>query len=162
VIAIGMAVGLSVYPNAELDNIRQLVRLIGAAGLALMIAALVLGVRWAVGWATVVLVFGYGLSLIGRATVDLWAPAYAAGLLVMIESAYASLNGRLPINTSRRVLKRDLGRLLALGLGGAAIAVLVLALSSAPVAYGLLVQVAGVGAAAAVLTTLILLVRHRA
>ncbi len=157
-----MAFGLSVYPNAELDNIRQLVRLIGAAGLALMIAALVLGVRWAVGWATVVMVVGYGLSLIGRATVDLWAPAYAAGLLVMIESAYASLNGRLPTNTSRRVLKRDLGRLLALGLGGASIAVLVLALSSAPVAYGLLVQVAGVGAAAAVLTTLILLVRQRA
>ena len=154
--------GLSVYPNAELDNIRQLVRLIGAAGLALMIAAIVVGVRWAVGWATVVLVVGYGLSLIGRPTIDLWAPVYAAGLLVMIESAYASLNRRIPTNRSSGVLTRELGRLLALGLGAAAIGVVVMAMSSAPVAYGLLVQVAGVGAAAAVLTTLILLVRQRA
>ncbi len=162
VLAVGLAVWLSSYPLAELEAISRLVRLIGVAGVALMVAAMVIGVPWVVGWATVTLVAEYGLSLIARNSVDLWAPLYAAALFLMVESAYASLEGRARIAGLSGRLRREIGRLLGLGLGAAALAALVLALASVPVAYGLLVQVAGVGAAAAVLTTLIFLVKQRA
>jgi hypothetical protein len=147
---------------AELANISQLVRLVGIAGAALMVAAMTVGVPWVIGWATVVLVVQYGLSLIARPSVDLWVPLYAAALFLMVESAYASLERRARMVGLSGRLRRESGRLLALGLAAAVLAALVLALASVPVAYGVLVQVAGVGAAAAVLTTLILLVRQRA
>jgi hypothetical protein len=162
VLAVGLAFGLALYPEAELETLTQLVRLIGVAGAALMIAGMVVGAPWVVGWATVILLFQYGSSLVARPAVDLWAPLYAAGLLLMIEAAYASLERRARITGLSNLLGRQAGRLVALGLAAAALSALVLALASIPVAYGLLVQVAGVGAAAAVLTTLILLVRQRA
>jgi hypothetical protein len=159
-VAIGLAVGLFSYPVVELEAISQLVRLIGVAGVALMVVAMVVGVPWLVGWATVILVTEYALSLITRPSVDVWAPLYAAALFLMIESAYGSLERRARIaGLSGRI---RMGRWFAMGSAAAAVAALVLALASVPVAYGLLVQVAGVGAAAAVLTTLILLVRQRA
>lgn len=149
------------YPTAHLDNLRQIVRLIAAAGLALMIAAMVVGVQWAVGWATVLMVAAYGLSLAGMPTVDRTAPVYAAFILLMVEMAYASLERRAGVMSVRGAGTRELSKLVALGLVAAFVAAFVLAVASAPVAYGLLVQVAGVGAAAAVLMTLVLLVRQR-
>jgi hypothetical protein len=161
-LAVGLALGLALYPEAELETLTQLVRLIGLAGGALMIAGMVVGSPWVVGWATVVLLFQYGLSLIARPAADLWAPLYAAGLLLMVEAGYASLERRARIAGLSGALGREAGRLTALGVAAAALSALVLALASVPVAYGLLVQVAGVGAAAAVLTTMVLLVRRRA
>ena len=160
--AVGLAVGLSSYPVADLEAISQLVRLIGVAGVALMAAAMVFGVPWLVGWATVTLVTEYALSLLAHPSIDVRAPLYAGALFLMVESAYAALERRARIAGPSGRLGREMSRLLALGSAAAAVAALVLVLASIPVAYGLLVQVAGVGAAAAVLTTLILLVRQRA
>jgi len=144
------------------ETLTQLVRLIGVTGAVLMIAGMVGGAPWVVGWATVVLLFQYGLSLVARPAADLSAPLYASGLLLMVEAAYASLERRARIAGLSGRLGREAGRLVALGLAAAALSALVLAVASVPVAYGLLVQVAGVGAAGAALTTLILLVRRRA
>ena len=41
-VAVGLAVGLSSYPVADLDATNQLVRLIGVAGVVLMVAAMVI------------------------------------------------------------------------------------------------------------------------
>ncbi|MDH5616543.1 MAG: hypothetical protein OEY62_08395 [Acidimicrobiia bacterium] len=161
-VAVGLAVGLSSYPVADLDATNQLVRLIGVAGVVLMVAAMVIGVPWLVGWATVTLVTEYAFSLLARPSVDVWASLYAAALFLMVESAYATLERRARIAGPSGEVGREMSRLLVVGSAAVAVAALVLALASIPVAYGLLVQVAGVGAAAAVLTTLILLVRQRA
>jgi hypothetical protein len=161
-VAVGLAIGLSVYPESELEGISQLGRLAGLTGVALMIVALVRGVPRVVGWAAVILLAQYGLSLVSRAAVDPLAPVYAATLLLMVETAYSSLEWRARLAGPSGTPIQAVGRLLALGLAGLGLAALVLALASVPLAYGLLVQVAGVGAAAAVLTTLITLVRRRA
>jgi hypothetical protein len=139
-----------------------LVRLIGIFGVALMISAMVTGAAWVVGWAAVVLVVEYGLSLISRGSSDPWVPLYAAGLLLMVESAYASLERRARIPGISGRFGRETFRMLSLAGAAAGVSAIVLALASVPVAYGLLIQVAGVGAAAAILTSLILLVRQRA
>jgi hypothetical protein len=162
VVAVGLAVGLALYPEAELEAIGQLVRIIGLAGVALMASAMVTGAPWVVGWATVALLTEYGLSLVSRPTIDLRSPFYAAVLLLMVESAYASLERRAWIAGLTVRLTREVGRLAAFGLSAALLAALVLVLASVPVAYGILVQVAGVAAATAVLATLVLLVRRRA
>ena len=159
--AIGLATGLSLYPGAELSAISQLVRLIGVAGAALMILAMVAGASWVVGWATVMLLVAYGLSLVTRPAVDPGAPLYAAALFLMVESAYGSLERRGRIAGLTGLLTREIGRLMLFGLTALVLAALVLALASVPVAPGFLVQVAAVGAATAVLTTLVLLVRRR-
>lgn len=117
--------------------------------------------KWLVGWSAVVLTVAYGLALIGRPDVDVLVPLYAAALVLMIESAHGSIDRRRRRNDVHPSGPREWGRMLTLGVTAALAALLILALSSVPVAYGLLVQVAGVGAAAAVLTTLILLVRQR-
>lgn len=162
VVAIGLAAGLAVYPRAELEPIRRLVQSIGLVGAALMISAMLTGAPWVVGWATATLVTEYGLSLLGRPAVDPGAPFYAAALFLMVEVAYAALERRGRIAGLPGRPGRDAGRMIGFGLSALAVASLVLALASLPIAYGIFVQVAGVAAAAAVLATLVLLVRQRA
>lgn len=161
-VAISLAAGLALYPEAGLETIGRLVRIIGLAGLALMISTMITGAPWLVGWATAVLLTDYGLSLVGRAAIDGRAPVYAAALFLMVEAAYASLERRARIAGRSGRLRSEVGRLAGLALGAFALATLVLILASVPVAFGVLVQVAGAAAAAAVLATLVLLVRQRA
>ncbi len=161
-VAVGLATGLALYPRAELEPISRLVQSIGLVGAIFMISAMVTGAPWVVGWATATLVTGYGLSLVARPAVDPLAPVYAAALFLMVEAAYAALERRARMaGLSGRAL-REGGRMMVFGLGAFAIAALVLTLASVPVAYGLLMQVSGVAAAAAVLATLVLLIRQRA
>lgn len=160
--AAGLAWGLAVYPEAGVEELARLVQAIGLFGLLLMIMAMVTGAPWLVGWATATLLTDYGLSLIGKAAIDVLAPVYAAALYLMVEAAYASLERRARIaGRSGRVL-HEAGRLLILTVTAGSLAALVLVLASVPVAHGILIQVAGGAAAAAVLATLTLLVRQRA
>jgi hypothetical protein len=161
-VAIGLASGLAFYPEAELEAISRVVPVIGLAGVGLMIAAMVSGAPWLVGWATVTLLTEYGLSLVTRPTIDPRTPLYAAVLFLTVESAYASLERRARIAGLSGRLAGEVARWAAFGVSAFAVAAVVLALASLPLAHGILVQVAGVGAAAAVLATLIFLVRQRA
>lgn len=160
-VAIAIAAALALYPTSDINNIGPLVRLVGVAGLALMIGAVVAGARWLVGWAAVVLVVAYGLSLIGRPSIDGGVPVYAAALLLTIESAYSAIERRTGLTASRGSASREFGRLAMSAMAAGTITLVVLLLASTPVSYGLLVQVSGVGAVGAVLTTLIVLVRQR-
>ena len=67
-LAVGLAYGLSGYPETELGEIRRLGQLVGVAGVVLMTAAVVIGAPRAVGWAAVMLLVQYGTSLVSRAT----------------------------------------------------------------------------------------------
>jgi hypothetical protein len=162
VVAIGMASGLAFYPEAELEAISRVVLIIGLFGVGLMISAMVFGAPWLVGWATVTLLAEYGLSLVARPSVDPRAPLYAAVLFLTVESAYASLERQARIAGLSGRFVGHVARWVVFGVSALAVAALVLTLASLPVAHGILVQVAGVAAAAAVLATLIFLVRQRA
>lgn len=153
---------LSLYPETDSETIGRVVQLVGVVGAALMISAMVVGAPWVVGWAAAALVIQYGLSLLARPVVDPWAPAYAALLFLTVESAYASLERRAKMAGLVGMLGREAGRLVVLSVAALAVAAVVLTLASIPVAHGILVQVAGVGAATTVLTSLVLLVRRRA
>ncbi len=152
---------LSLYPAAEQELLGRLVRLIGVGGALLMVAAMVLGTSRMVSWAAVVLVVQYGVSLIPAPSVDRWAPLFAAGVFLMTESAYFSLEQRGRLPGPRSPAFRELLRVFGITAVVIGAGTGVLALASLPVPSGLLVQAAGVGAAAAALTTLTLLVRRR-
>lgn len=160
-VAAGLAAGLALYPRAELEPISRLVQSIGLVGAALMIAAMVTGAPWVVGWATATLVTEYGLSLLARPSIDPAAPAYAAALFLMVEAAYAALERRARMAGLSGRAGQEVGRMIAFGLSALAVSALVLTLASVPVSYGILIQVAGVAAAAAVLATLVLLIQQR-
>ena len=150
------------YPEAGLEEIGRLVQAIGLFGLILMIVAMVTGAPWLVGWASATLFTEYGFSLVGRAGFDSLAPVYAAALFLMVEAAYASLERRARIAGRSGRVSSEIGRLLVFAATAGLLSAFVLVLASVPVAYGILVQVAGGAAAAAVLATLTLLVRQRA
>jgi hypothetical protein len=153
---------LAFYPEAELEAIGRLVRVAGLVGVALMISAMITGAPWLVGWATAALLTEYGLSLVDLPVIDRRAPLYAAVLFLMVEMAYASLERRAGVAGFPGGLVSEVARLVVFGLGAFGLTALVLLLASVPLAHGILIQVAGVAAAAAVLATLILLVRQRA
>lgn len=161
VLAVGLAFGLSRHPVAELPAIGLLVQVLGISGVAALAVALLLGLRWMIAWGSVILLIQYGVSLITSPTIDPWAPAYAAGLFLMTDAAYTSLERRAQLAGPSGFLVQEVGRIVVLTSGAAAASAVVLALVRLPVRQGILVQTAGIGAAAAVLTTLILLVRRR-
>lgn len=127
-----------------------------------MAFAMVLSSSWLVGWAAILLVVGYGFSLVGADTVDLRAALVAAAVYLMVEAAYVSLERRRRLVGPGGFALREVLRVGVLTAASFVLAAVILALVSVPIAYGILVQVAGVGAAAAVLATLVLLVRQRA
>lgn len=161
VVAVTAATTLAIYPTSDINNIGPLVRLIGLVGLALMVMSIFVGARWLVGWAAVILLVAYALSLIGRSSVDAWVPVYAAVMMLMIDTAYSSIERRTGMAGAGGPTFWQIGRLVVNAIAAGAATLLVLLLGSTPVSYGLLVQIAAVGAVGAVLTTLIVLVRQR-
>lgn len=153
---------MAFYPEAELEAIDRLVRVAGLIGVALMISAMITGAPWLVGWATTVLLTEYGMSLVELPVIDRRAPLHAAVLFLMVEMAYASLERRAGVGGFPGGPVSEVARLAVFGLAAFGLTALVLLLASVPLAHGILIQVAGVAAAAAVLATLILLVRQRA
>lgn len=160
-IATAVAAGLAVYPVAELAVLARLVRLIGWFGAGLMAAAMLAGTAWVVSWAAVVLLVQYGLALVNAPALDPWAPAVGAGLFLMVESAYLSLERRERLTGRRGLVLPETARVAGLALAAVAVGALVLAAASLRVTDGIVVQIAGIGAVAAALAALVLLVRRR-
>ena len=127
-----------------------------------MVFAMVLSSSWLVGWSAILLVVGYGVSLVGAESTDPRAALVAAAVYLMVESAFVSLERRFRLIGPGGFVLRETGRVIMLTAASLVLSALILALVSVPIAYGILVQVAGVGAAAAALGTLILLVRQKA
>jgi hypothetical protein len=101
----------------------------------------------------------YGLMLLVRdGAIDAFTPAYSAGLLLLAELAYWSLEPDVP--GERGLAARRAGLVAAATLAAAGIGAVVLSISELAAEGGLLLEAAGVVAATAVLVLVVLLARR--
>ena len=133
----------------------------------LLLLALALWRGWAsaVAWtlALVAALYATGLAAAeGEAVLDSAAPLFAAGLLVVGELAYWSLDLRLPGHDERDLMTRRLTALVALAFVSVALAALVVVVSAFPLGGGVGWRVVGVAAAAATLAIVARLARQGA
>lgn len=121
----------------------------GVVALAVLTASLLRGFPSGIAWALVLLAVEYAASLAvaDAETVDAAAPLVAAGLLVLAELAYWSLELRGPGREETLVLRR-LSALAALAVASIGLGALLVALTAAPLGGGLLWDAGGVAAAA--------------
>ena len=127
---------------------RPLLYALAALALALVAAGLT------GGWAAPV---SLGLALLGAeyavffaagpSGVDVWTPLYAAGLLLVAELSFWSLEHRVPAWADAAVLVRRLVVLVACCAGAAALAAGVIVAAGASVGGGLGLELAGIAAA---------------
>jgi hypothetical protein len=127
--------------------VRPLVAFPAAAAVLLLAIAAVM--RWGdlVPWALALCLATYAGGLLARGDgLDPLAPAFAAGMLVVAELAYWSLEGRTTPDTAGTALRRA-GFVLGAALGTAALGSVLLAAGQIGPAGGPLVLALGVGAA---------------
>jgi cytochrome c oxidase assembly factor CtaG len=123
---------------------------------------LVVGWPLPIGAALLLLAAQYAAALaLLDAAVDAGAPLYAAGLLLVGELSYWSLELRAPGREETRVLARRLVLLAALALVAGALGVSVLALTSASVGGGVVWDSVGIAAAVGVLAIIARLARRQ-
>jgi hypothetical protein len=121
---------------------------VAAAGLFFL--AVGLAVRWSAALALGVVVLGAEQALrlaLGPNEVDAWTPAYAAGLLLVAELAWWSVEPRVAAWSEAAVVLRRLGAVLGLCAAGAVVAALIVMVAGAPLHGGLGLELVGVVAA---------------
>ena len=133
---------------------------IAAPTLALLMAALALGLPGLVPWAIAVLGAEYGASLHGDAGVDGRAPVVGAVLVLVAELSYWSLERRTRIGDERGLYARRAVTVLALSAAAAGLGTVLLLLSAAPLGGGTGAEVVGIAAAAGSIALLALLARR--
>jgi hypothetical protein len=126
-----------------------LVGLAGRWGAALALGIAFLGAEQAVRLAT------------GPSTVDPWAPAYAAGLLLAAELAWWSIEPRVAAWWEIGVVLRRVGTIAGMCAAGALVAALVVLAAGASLAGGVGLELIGVAAAVAALAVVAGLARVR-
>jgi hypothetical protein len=120
-------------------------------------ASLWLGSASGVAWTLALLAGEYALALTlggGDDGVDAAAPFYAAGLLLLAELAYWSIELRVPGRTDRALTLRRLAALGGLAVASIAVGTFVVAATAVSLSSGLVWD--AIGAAAAVATLAIL------
>jgi hypothetical protein len=140
---------------------------VAPGAIAVLVLALALWRGWttAVAWALVLLACGYALSLsLGpeRATIDAAAPVIAAGLLLVAELAYWSLELRDPGRWEGPLLARRLAVLGTLALVSLALGSVVVVFTTLETGSGVGLTLLGVAAAVATLAILAGLARRAA
>jgi hypothetical protein len=154
---------LAAYPAAEPARLRELVVASGALALGLLLASLSFGWAAGIAWTLVLLAGEYAGALAAndQTVVDPGAPLYAAGLLLLTELAYWSLELRGRGREEHRVVVRRLTALGALAFGSVVLGAFVVVVTAAPLGGGLVWDVIGVGAAAGTLAILARLARRQ-
>ena len=143
--------GLAAYPAAEGGVVGEIAAVPGLLAAVLLVVAI--ATRWAalVPLVLVALVAEYAFVLVTRSeAVDAGAPLYAAGLLLLAEVAYWSLEPAAGA-PDRGLFARRVATTAALALGGLAVATFVLVVAALPVAGGLALEALGIAAAAGAL-----------
>jgi hypothetical protein len=146
--ALGCAAALGVYPAVEAERLSWLHAGISVAAVVVLAVGFVFRKAVVFLWALVLLGGNYALWLaLGAPAIDQRIPIVAAGLLLVAELAYDSLEPEVGKPEAGAVLGRAIGLTLTVmaGVGAAAI---VLAVSAIPLSGG--VAVTGLGALAAV------------
>lgn len=133
-----------------------------AVALVALVAALVLGWSPLVSTSLVLLggVYAAGLS-VDEASLDGASPVFAAGLYLIAELGYWSLEEREGAKGEPGDGPRRLAFVAALGIGAFFVAAALLALVDVVRARGLAVDVVGAAAAAAVLLAVVLIARRK-
>jgi hypothetical protein len=128
----------------------------GASGVVFGVA-----IRWsrAVAWSLAILVVAYGVALAGRDRIDPYAPLFATAVLLAGEAAFTALESAP--GTPLRAGASWAGRVAGLAVVGIVTGGVVLAVAAVPLPHGPLIQVVGVGVAAASLAGVAALVRRR-
>jgi hypothetical protein len=146
-----VGVGLAAYPAARSDELGRVLAILGAVACFLLAGGLALRLASVVAPSLVVLGGGYVLMLATDSqTVDAWSPVYAAGLLLLAELAYGSLE-RQAAPDEPGMLARWVATLAALVAGCLVVGTVLLAGASAASGDGLVFLGIGVAAAAAAL-----------
>lgn len=157
------AAGLATYPAAQDIRLRELALAFGALGLALL--ALGLASRWpsALGLALAALGGEYAVLFAAEGgRLDRFVPVYAAGLFLVAELAFWSIERRVPAWSEPSLLERRLAFLVGACVAAASVAALVTVLAAAGGGGGIVLEAVGVAAATASLGVLALLVRRSA
>jgi hypothetical protein len=134
---------------------------IGVAALAVLTASVAFGWTSGIAWTLALLAAEYAAALAARdaSTVDAGAPLVGAGLLVVAELAYWSLERRGPGSEEARLVVRRLAVLGGLALGSVLLGAFVVVVTAAPLGGGFAWDLVGVLAAAGTLAIVYRLVR---
>jgi hypothetical protein len=134
---------------------------IGGVALLVLAASLVAGSTSGIAWtlALVAAAYATALAVRGSDSVDAGAPLVGAGLLVLAELAYWSLERRGPGYEETRVVVRRLAALGALAFGSILLGAFVVVVTAAPLGGGLAWDVVGVAAGGATLAIVYYLAR---
>jgi hypothetical protein len=153
---------LAAYPLLDAGPSRGLLAIPGAFAIALLAVCLVAGWLSGVAATLVLLAAQYAstLAVLGEATVDAAAPLYAAGLLVLAEVSYWSLDLRAPGREESRVVVRRLTVLAALAILALVLGAFVVVLTSAPLGGGFVWDSVGVAAAVGIFVIIARLARR--
>lgn len=135
--------------RATADDVPRLAGYVALAGVACLLAGLLLR-RAAPATVGLTLVSaGYGISLAGRA-LDPGAPLVAGALLLVAELAYWALEPGASVRIGRGATLRRLLFSIGLATGAVVLAALLLGVASAPQGGGASLGIAGVAAIAAI------------
>ena len=147
VAAVAGAAGLAVYASVVTARLGDGLAILGAVAVAVLAAALLLRIPALIAPALAVLGAEYAAFFAVRGdTIDVRAPLYAAGFLVVAELAFAALEPRAGRPEPGLVARRA-AMLVAVALGGVAAGLLVLAAAATPLEGGVGLEAFGVVAA---------------
>jgi len=149
--AMAGAAGLTACGGIVAVRLGGVLVIAGAAGVALLVAALALRAHTLVAPALALLGAEYaGLFVVRGDTVDVRAPLYGAGFLVVAELAFAALELRAARPEPGLVPRRALV-LVAVALGGLLAGLVALAAGAAPLDGGVGLEAVGIAATLALL-----------
>jgi hypothetical protein len=163
-VAVVAAVALAAYPAAQDLRFQWAALVFAVLAVLLLTVGLAVKSPSALGFALAALGADYAVLFVaeGRA-LDQFAPAYAAGFLLVAELGFWSIERRVPAWSEPSVAEWRLARLVAACVGAAALAAFVLvAAAAATGSGGLALEGLGVVAAIGSLAVITALVRRRA
>jgi hypothetical protein len=156
-----MAAGLAAYPAVQDIRLHWVAVGLGAAGLATLTAGLLVRSGHVLGWGLAALGAEYAVHFAAEGRVfDAVTPVYAAGLILVAELAFWSIESRVAAWSEPGLVERRLAYVAATAVGAAVVAALALVVAAASRGGGLVLEAAGVASAIAVVMLLAVLVRR--
>jgi hypothetical protein len=151
---VGGAAGLGAYATAVAPRLAAMLGIIGAFAVVGLAVVLALRIPVLIAPALALLGAEYAaLFLLRDDTIDVRAPLYGAGFLVVAELAFGALELRAGTPEPGLVARRA-GILVAVALGGILAGLIVLAAASVPLNGGVGLEAVGIAAAVALLVGL--------
>ena len=163
-VAVGAAAGLAAYPAAQDIRLQPVSLALAVLGVVLLVLGLVARSPGGIGFALVSLGATYGVLFAAEGSrLDRLAPVYAAGLLLVAELAFWSIESRVPAWSDSELVIWRLARLALACAGAAVLGAIVIADASAGTGGGgLVLETLGVAAVIGAIVLVTALVRRAA